>query len=85
MFLSDRSQKTTKLEYRFPQVNANLWIFLPLFVGFLFTHFDAELEAGQTSAVMGTNYLTASYNYFLTTIEISSYNYYLTTLEVKQL
>src|SRR6218665_2020366 len=26
-------------------------------------------------AVMGTNYLTASYNYFLTTFKISSYNY----------
>src|SRR6218665_4050350 len=32
--------------------------------------------------VMGTNYLTASYNYFLTTFEISSYNYSVTTLDV---
>jgi len=32
---------------------------------------------------MGTNYLAASYNYFLPTFEISSYNYTLTTLDVK--
>jgi len=33
--------------------------------------------------VLGTKYLTASYNYFLTNFEISSYNYSLTTLDVK--
>jgi len=42
-----------------------------------------QLTVEQQKPVMGTNYLTASYNYFITTFEISSYNYSLTTLDVK--